>query len=57
MSNLKEPKSLGAAGQMIGNNDAMIAGHAISAACILVTNNVKEFKRVPELVIEDWSKK
>ncbi len=49
-------KALGAAGQMIGNNDAMIAGHAISAACILVTNNVKEFNRVPELVIEDWSK-
>jgi tRNA(fMet)-specific endonuclease VapC len=49
-------KALGDAGQMIGNNDAMIAGHAISAGCILVTNNVKEFKRVPKLTIEDWSK-
>lgn len=48
-------QALGDVGEMIGNNDAMIAGHAISAECILVTNNVKEFKRVAELVIEDWS--
>jgi len=39
---------------MIGNNDTMIAGHAISDNCVLVTNNTKEFQRVPELIIEDW---
>lgn len=38
----------------IGNNDTMIAGHAISERCILVTNNTDEFLRVPDLQIEDW---
>lgn len=42
-------------GQPIGPYDMMIAGHARSAGLILVTNNVKEFERVPGLVIEDWS--
>ena len=41
-------------GNIIGNNDTMIAGHAISDKCVLVTNNTKEFQRVPELIIEDW---
>ncbi len=41
-------------GMLIGNNDTMIAGHAISAECILVTNNTKEFKRVADLKFEDW---
>ncbi|MCI4031459.1 MULTISPECIES: type II toxin-antitoxin system VapC family toxin [Dickeya] len=47
--------TLAAAGTPIGNNDAAIAGHAIAADAILVTNNVKEFARVPGLNIEDWS--
>lgn len=38
----------------IGNNDFMIAGHAISSGCVLVTNNIKEFERVPSLVLENW---
>jgi len=42
-------------GTPIGNNDIMIAGHAVSEGCILVTNNRKEFDRVPDLEIEDWS--
>lgn len=42
-------------GTPIGNNDTMIAGHAVSEGCILVTNNRKEFDRVPDLEIEDWS--
>ncbi|MBP2834734.1 type II toxin-antitoxin system VapC family toxin [Dickeya parazeae] len=46
--------TLAAAGTPIGNNDAAIAGHAIAADAILVTNNVKEFARVPGLNIEDW---
>lgn len=41
-------------GTPIGNNDAAIAGHAIAAKCILVTNNTREFSRVPGLVVEDW---
>ncbi|WP_139385671.1 PIN domain-containing protein, partial [Salmonella enterica] len=44
------------AGTPIGPNDTMIAGHAIAAGAILVTNNVREFERVPGLVLEDWIK-
>jgi len=42
-------------GEIIGQNDTAIAGHAIAAGCTLVTNNVREFRRVPALVFEDWS--
>ncbi|EGD6367914.1 type II toxin-antitoxin system VapC family toxin [Salmonella enterica] len=44
------------AGTPIGPNDTAIAGHAIAAGAILVTNNVREFARVPGLVLEDWVK-
>lgn len=33
----------------------MIAGHARSMGLIIVTNNVREFERVPGLRLEDWS--
>ncbi len=49
-------RELCAAGQRIGGNDTMIAGHAIAAGCILVTNNTREFRRVPRLLLEDWAK-
>lgn len=45
-----------AAGTPIGSNDAAIAGHAIASGAILVTNNVREFERVPGLQYEDWVK-
>ena len=41
-------------GKPIGANDSMIAGNALAADCILVTNNTREFSRVPGLVIENW---
>ncbi|MEP1894777.1 MAG: tRNA(fMet)-specific endonuclease VapC [Alloalcanivorax venustensis] len=41
-------------GQPIGPYDQMIAGHARSQGLILVTNNTREFQRVPGLRIEDW---
>lgn len=44
------------AGTLIGPNDTAIAGHAIAAGAILVTNNVREFEGVPGLVLEDWAK-
>jgi tRNA(fMet)-specific endonuclease VapC len=42
-------------GMLIGGNDLLIAAHARSLAAVLVTNNTKEFKRVPDLTVEDWS--
>lgn len=42
-------------GTPIGNNDAAIAAHAIVSNAILVTNNVREFARVSNLRIEDWT--
>lgn len=47
-------KYLAAKGTPIGLNDSMIAGHAIATDCTIVTNNTREFSRVPDLVVEDW---
>lgn len=41
-------------GKPIGPYDMMIAGHARSQGLILVTNNMKEFERVPGLRLENW---
>lgn len=41
-------------GKPIGPYDMMIAGHARSLGLILVTNNLKEFDRVPGLRVENW---
>jgi tRNA(fMet)-specific endonuclease VapC len=41
-------------GQIIGENDIHIAAHAISHGLILVSNNVREFKRIPNLALENW---
>jgi tRNA(fMet)-specific endonuclease VapC len=42
------------AGTPIGAMDLLIASHALWLDATLVTNNVKEFRRVPNLRIEDW---
>ena len=42
-------------GTPIGPLDMMIAGHAQSLDYIVVTNNVKKFKRVSNLKIENWA--
>jgi len=42
-------------GQPIGPYDMMIAGHARALGLILVTNNMKEFERVPGLRLENWA--
>ena len=39
----------------IGPLDTLIAAHAKSEAMTLVTNNVREFMRVPDLKIEHWA--
>lgn len=41
-------------GNPIGNNDLLIAAHARSINAVLVTNNTKEFSRIPDLTLEDW---
>jgi tRNA(fMet)-specific endonuclease VapC len=41
-------------GQPIGAMDMLIAAHAVSLGVVLVTNNEREFVRVPELVVENW---
>lgn len=46
--------SLERIGQSIGVNDLHIAAHARSEGLIVVTNNTKEFARVPSLLIENW---
>jgi tRNA(fMet)-specific endonuclease VapC len=42
-------------GEMIGANDLLIAAHARSLKSVLVTNNVREFRRVKGLKVENWS--
>jgi tRNA(fMet)-specific endonuclease VapC len=42
------------AGQLIGGNDLLIAAHALELGATLVTDNVREFSRVPGLKVENW---
>ena len=42
-------------GQVIGSNDMMIAATVLTHDAVLVTNNIKEFKRIDNLVIDDWT--
>ncbi len=41
-------------GTPIGSLDTLIAAHALSLGLTLVTNNVREFERVPNLKVENW---
>lgn len=41
-------------GQIIGPMDLLIASIAMVENMILVTNNTKEFKRIPNLKLENW---
>jgi tRNA(fMet)-specific endonuclease VapC len=42
-------------GTPIGSLDTLIAAHALSIPCSLVTNNTKEFSRVPGLRLDNWA--
>lgn len=44
-------------GLPIGHNDILIAGHCLSMGAVLVTDNVREFKRVDHLNVENWVKR
>ena len=41
-------------GTPVGPYNQMIAGHARSRGLIVVTNNLKEFERIPAIRVEDW---
>lgn len=43
------------AGTPIGGNDLWIACHALAEGCVLVTNNLREFKRIKGLKLENWA--
>ena len=40
--------------QPIGPHDVLLAVQALALGAVLVTNNVREFTRVPRLIVEDW---
>lgn len=42
------------AGNSIGAMDMLIAAHALANDSVLVTNNAREFSRVPGLAVEEW---
>lgn len=42
------------AGKPIGPCDMQIAAHALALGCTVVTNNLREFQRVPGLKVENW---
>ncbi len=46
---------LEAQGTPIGSLDTLIAAQALSQGLTLVTNNTREFSRIPDLLLEDWS--
>jgi len=46
--------ALAAAGTAIGPLDTQIAAHALALGVTLVSNNTREFARVPGLRLENW---
>ena len=47
--------TLDQSGRTIGVMDALIAANALSAGCVLVTNNISHFSRIAGLQIENWN--
>jgi tRNA(fMet)-specific endonuclease VapC len=42
-------------GSPIGAYDLLIAAHALALGLTLVTNNAREFRRIPRLIVENWA--
>lgn len=42
-------------GIIIGNNDLLIASHALCEQATLVTNNISEFTQINNLLVENWA--
>ena len=47
--------ALESAGKPIGCMDLMIAAHALAEDSVIITNNAREFHRVPGLAVEEWT--
>lgn len=43
-------------GRLIGQNDLLVAAQALTLGAVLVTDNEREFRRVPDLEVENWLK-
>jgi tRNA(fMet)-specific endonuclease VapC len=48
--------ALEARGELISSNDLWIAAQAVTLGLTLVTNNEREFSRVPGLTVENWAR-
>ena len=48
-------RQLAATGKVIGANDLWIAAHCLQLGLTLITNNEREFRRIPNLPIENWT--
>jgi tRNA(fMet)-specific endonuclease VapC len=46
--------SLESKGQTMGPLDMLIAAHALSLDLTIISNNIKEFSRIPNLKCENW---
>lgn len=42
-------------GKPIGGMDLMIAAHSLAEDSVIITNNAREFHRVPGLAVEEWA--
>jgi tRNA(fMet)-specific endonuclease VapC len=54
-SSLEAARVLFKTGLNIGNSDLKIAALALELDATVVTNNIRDFSRVPGLKVEDWS--
>ncbi|MDP9179224.1 MAG: type II toxin-antitoxin system VapC family toxin [Gemmatimonadota bacterium] len=52
----KERSRLEIAGRRIGDLDMLIAAHAVATDAMLITNNTREFRRIANLIVDDWTK-
>ncbi len=42
-------------GKSVGAYDLLIGAHALSEDAVLVTNNIKDFSNIPNLLLENWA--
>ena len=51
---LRAAAELAKLGTLCGAYDMLIVAHARSAGLMLVTNNLREFQRIPGLLVDNW---